>query len=267
MSERPVDLMAGATPPDPAPLDPKPLDPRFREELETVFWLQQEVREGRGLPVMEAEAATHSLYVALQADGPNSLPQLPLHHMSQYVAVHAVNVSLLAMALGEFTGHDGAAVRDIGMAALLHDIGMAFVPMELLASPGPLERPERERVKEHTLTGARVILEAKASLGLAAVVAWEHHLRPDGSGYPVLTFPRSSHPVSRLVQLCDIYHALSSPRPFRGPWPPDVVYSFIRARAGFEFDPDLATRLIQMLEQRTGVLAGDHPGAEGPALP
>jgi HD-GYP domain-containing protein (c-di-GMP phosphodiesterase class II) len=233
-----------------APLDAAPIDPRFREEVDAVSWLQQEVREGRPLPVTEADAVSHSLFVALQQDGPAVLPQLPLHDMSRYMAVHAINVSLLAMALGEFAELDDGEVRDLGMAALLHDIGMAGVPGDVLAKSEQLEPAERELIKQHPLLGATLIVEADAALDLAAVVAYEHHIRMDGSGYPALTFPRQGHFASRLVQLCDIYHALRSPRPFRAAWPQDIAFSFIRERSGFEFDPDLATSLIQMLAQR-----------------
>ena len=233
-----------------APLDTTPVDPRFREELDTVFWLQQEVREGRRLPVTEADAVAHSLYVALQHSAQSRLPQLPLADMSQYVAVHASNVSLLAMALGEYVGLHAGEVRDLGMAALLHDIGMARTPVSVLAKAEQLDTEERDRIRQHPVEGARIILEADGSLEVAVVVAYEHHIRLDGSGYPVLTFKRQTHYATRLVQLCDIYHALRSPRPFRKPWPPEIVYSFIRERAGFEFDPDITTSFIKMLEQR-----------------
>lgn len=233
------------------PLDPEPLDPRFREELDAVFWLQQEVREGRALPLTEADAVSHSLYVALQQDGPDRLPQLPLHDMTQYVAVHAVNVSLLAMALGEFTGLDGIAVRDLGLAALLHDIGTARLPLGLLAKAEQLDEDERQLIRQHPVLGARLIIEADAALDVAAVVAYEHHLRPDGSGYPTLAFPRSGHFASRLVQLCDTYHALRSPRPYRSSFPAELVFSFITEHAGFEFDPELAGQLTRMVAQRT----------------
>jgi HD-GYP domain-containing protein (c-di-GMP phosphodiesterase class II) len=232
-----------------APLDSAPVPDRFREELDTVFWLEQQVREGRRLPVLEADAVTHSLYAALQDNGRRRLPQLPLHDMSEYVAVHAVNVSLLAMTFGEFLGLDGGEVRDLGMAALLHDIGMARVPLEVVARSGPLSELERQRISEHPAAGARIIIEAGAS-DLAAVVAFEHHLRPDGTGYPKLNFPRTGHYASRIVQLCDIYHALRSPRPFRTAWPADLVFAFINERAGYEFDPELAAALATMLGER-----------------
>ena len=234
----------------PTPLDSAPHDPRFREELETVFWLQQEVREGRQLPVTEADAVTHSLYVAMQRDGPRALPQLPLHDMSEYVAVHAINVSLLAMALGEFISLDDTAVRELGMAALLHDVGMALIPVAMLEKAEQLSPDERERIKRHPVDGARIIIEADAALDLAAVVAFEHHINPQGTGYPALAYPRTTHVASRLVLLCDTYHAMRSPRPYRKAWPADMTISFVRERAGFDFDAELAGSLVQMVAQR-----------------
>jgi HD-GYP domain-containing protein (c-di-GMP phosphodiesterase class II) len=245
-------MMQGDSRPVDATLDATPVPELFREELDTVFWIEEQVRGGRPLPVLEADAVTHSLFVALQRGGPTSLPQLPLRHMTEYVSVHAVNVSLLAMALGEFEGLDGDEVRQLGMAALLHDIGMARTPVDILSKAEQLDEAERELVKRHPVDGARIIIEADAALDLPAVVAFEHHLRPDGSGYPRLTFTRSGHYASRLVQLCDIYHALRSPRPFRKAWPADIVISFVNERAGFEFDPVLAAALTRMVQQRTG---------------
>ncbi len=232
-----------------AQLDTAATDPRFNEELKAVFWLMYQVQQGFALPFMEAEAVAHSLYVSMRRDGPTRLPQIPLPRMAEYIAVHAINVSLLAMALAEFDGVDSPAVREIGLAGLLHDVGMARVPVDLLAKADQLTDKERDLVKQHPLAGARIIVEADAALELAAVVAYEHHLQADGTGYPILRYPRKPHYGSQLVQLCDVYHALRSPRPFRQAWPNDIAFSFINERAGFEFDPALASKLITMLRQ------------------
>jgi putative nucleotidyltransferase with HDIG domain len=243
--------MSPASPDAAAPLDTQPVPERLREELDTMIWVQHEVAAGRPLPVTEADAAAHSLYVALQAEDPTRLPQLPLHDMESYTAVHAVNVALLAMALAESLELDDRAVRELGVAALLHDIGMARLPLEILAKAEQLTAEEREQVKQHPATGARIIIESDAALEHAAVVAYEHHIRLDGSGYPALRYPRTPHFASRLVQVCGIYHALRSPRPFRTPWPIDIVLSYLNERAGFEVDPELTQALTRLLHRRT----------------
>lgn len=218
-------------------------------ELEAMRWIQNEVREGRALGAAEVQTVAASLHLAMRIDGRLGLPLIHVADMSDYLAIHAINVALLAMALSEYVDFDTDATRKIGVAALLHDIGMTRLPADLAGKPGQISTVERDRIKEHPIEGARVILTSDPSLELAATVAYEHHLKVDGSGYPRLTYPRPGHYVSRLVQLCDIYHALRSPRPFRQPWPRDIIYSFLNERAGFEFHPALAAALTRMTQQ------------------
>ena len=222
-------------------------DPRFYEELTALTWLFEQVSAGNALPVREALAIVHSIYVSMRGAGQTSIRLAPVPDMREYGTVHALNVAILSMGLAEQSGFDPPAARAIGMAALLHDVGMVRVPIDLIAKSEQLEADERKLIQEHPVQGARIIVEADASLALAAVVAYEHHVRPDGSGYPVLRYPRSTHPVTRLVQVCDTYHALKSPRPAREPWPNDVIFSFLQQRAGTDFDPDMATRLIALI--------------------
>ncbi len=218
-------------------------------ELDLVRWIHAEVREGRPLPTVETYAAVAGIHVALRPGNRLTLPLVPLPDMGDYLAVHALNVAMLAMALAETVDFDTDAIRRVGAAALLHDIGMIRLPPELLEKSGQISTADRDRVKEHPLEGARIILQSDPSFELAAVVAYEQHMKVDGSGYPKPIYPRPAHYVSRLVQLCDVYHALRTPRPFRQPWPREIIYSFINERAGFEFHPALAAALTQMTQQ------------------
>jgi HD-GYP domain-containing protein (c-di-GMP phosphodiesterase class II) len=216
------------------------------DEIEAVGWIHGEVAAQRPLPVLEARTIVDSLFMELQW-GCGPLAAARLTSMDTYNAVHAVSVSLLSMALARSVQFDDAAARKIGLAALVHDVGMLHVDPEVLARPGQLTALEREQVKRHPEEGARIVLAADASLDLAAIVAYEHHIKIDGSGYPRPTFRRSAHYVSRLVQVCDVYHALKSPRPFRPPWPDEIITSFLTERAGFEFHPALAAALVVLV--------------------
>lgn len=215
-------------------------------ELDLTRWIQAEVREGRTLPTLETHAVVASLHVAIHPDGQLTLPLVALPDMNDYLAVHAMNVAMLAMAVAENVDFDTEAVRRIGVAAFLHDVGMVLLPPDLLEKSSQISTADRDRVKAHPIEGAKIILQADPSFELAAVVAYEHHMKVDGSGYPKPIYPRPAHYVSRLVQLCDVYHALRTPRPFRQPWPRDVIYSFLNERAGFEFHPALAATLTSL---------------------
>jgi len=233
-------------------------DPRLREEVDAVFWVFEQVRLGRPLPVIESEAVAHSLYISKRLDEHVSVPQLPLHDMNEYNAVHAINVALLAMSAAEAMGLEEQAVRAIGRAGLLHDIGMVRVPVDLLAKAEQLTDAERVIITRHPIDGAAIIVESDAHLDLAAVVAYEHHVKPDGSGYPALTYPRGTHRIARLVAVCDAYHALRSPRPFRDAWPAEIVFSFLQQRAGFDFDNKMVDVITNMMRP---VEAGSAQGS------
>ncbi|HEY3933408.1 MAG TPA: HD domain-containing phosphohydrolase [Gemmatimonadales bacterium] len=161
----------------------------------------------------------------------------------RYPAVHAINTALLAMVAGSSWLDRGGRQR-IGTVALLHDIGMARLPAEL-GDRETLTPAERAQVETHPMEGAKLLLGTGArGLELAAVVAFEHHLRPDGSGYPARRFRPAVHWASRLVGTCATFTALRAPRPFRPPWPVDRAVEFVRTNAGSVFDPEAATLLL-----------------------
>src|SRR5687768_10921087 len=178
-----------------APLDADP-DLRYSEEIDAITWLLDEVRSGRALPVVEAEAVAHSIFVSMRSNGQTMLRLRSLADMREYGSVHALNVAMLSMGLAEQLGFDHSAVREIGLAGLLSDIGMVRLPVDLIAKSEQLEPAERELIKTHPAEGARIIVDAQTALPLAAVVAFEHHLRMDGTGYPELRYPRVPHRIS-----------------------------------------------------------------------
>ena len=92
-----------------------------------------------------------------------------------------------------------------------------------------------------------MILEGEEPLDLAAAVAYEHHLRIDGGGYPVLHYPRQAHRASRLVHVCDVYDALRTRRPYREAWSSSEALAYIRERAGSEFDPEAVDAFVDMM--------------------
>jgi putative nucleotidyltransferase with HDIG domain len=221
----------------------------LREEQEAVGWLHREVGAGGCLPLAEAEAVVRSLSLAMHAEQAIVLPLLELKEFDQYTTTHSMNVAVLAMALAEYLELGPEALRSIGLAALLHDLGKIRIPRDILVKPGKLTVAERRVVMRHPVEGARIILGRDDDLDLAAAVAYEHHLMIDGGGYPRLAFPRTAEYASRLVHVCDVYDALRTNRPYRDAWESPPALDYIRSRAGMEFDPAIAQAFVRMMEE------------------
>jgi putative nucleotidyltransferase with HDIG domain len=253
----------------------------LREEIEGVEWLHAEVKEGRSLHMVEAQGIVRSLSVAMHGDQAYLIPLLRLKEFDQYTVTHALNVAVLTMALAEFLGMGPRDVRGFGIAGLLHDLGKVKVPEEILNKPGRLTDEEREVMNGHPTEGARMILEAEEHLDLAAVVAYEHHIRIDGGGYPSFKYQRACHEASNLVHVCDVFDALRTHRPYREAWPTERALGIIEEGAGPEFDRDIAHAFIQMMrrwdvrvaeasmddpEVRTPPTASPRPGADPDGL-
>ena len=121
------------------------------------------------------------------------------------------------------------------------------------------------RDSNHTVAGAQIIIETEKHLDLAAVVAYEHHIKIDGGGYPTLRFPRPCHQASNLVHVCDVFDALRTERPYRDAWETERILGLLNEGSGTEFDADLAQSLIRMMRQWEDQVAEVHQ--EDEALP
>jgi putative nucleotidyltransferase with HDIG domain len=172
-------------------------------ELALTAWVFAEAQAHGVVRAPEIMAVASALGVGMHTSRRLRLPQVE-DAREDSLAAHAVNVSVLAMGLAECLGCPTKDARDVGIAALLHDIGHTSVP-SAGERPRVLDTLQPRMRDAHATEGARLLLRAEQKLELAAVVAYEHHLRPDGTGYPPLQFKRDMHWASRVVQVCDTY--------------------------------------------------------------
>ncbi len=160
--------------------------------------------------------------------------------MNDYTFAHCLGVSILAMVTGIGMGYDYKRLKELGIGAILHDIGKAFIPDDLLYKPGPLSREEYETIKTHTKLGYDVIRDCNDFSMSAAHVAWEHHEKYDGTGYPRGLWGRSIHEYARISALADVYDALTTNRSYREKLMPHEAIEYLRDSEGLAFDPEIA---------------------------
>ena len=162
--------------------------------------------------------------------------------------VHLLNVSILSVYFSHKLGFDKKDCLDIGTAALFHDIGKLYIEKKIIQKPKGLDRSEFVKIKSHTVLGTEILLKYVESLSiLPVVVAFEHHLGYDLSGYPKGFFLKKLHTASQIVCICDVYDALTQRRSYKWDYPPEVVYMIMMRDKGKKFSPELLDRFFQIM--------------------
>ena len=213
----------------------------------------QGVGEGQGLDT-SALGDIVSCISKVVDDSPSAmLPLAPLKQHDEYTFVHTINVAILATALSEALGFDAHTCHELSIAALLHDVGKQAIPREILDKQGKFTEEEFRVMQMHTIEGARILLNTPGVPELASIVAYEHHVRINGGGYPKLPKGWKLSLGSRIVQMADVFDALRTTRPYRVGMPIPRVVEVMRHDVGVFFDEDL----LQVFFER--VVAGGVP--------
>ncbi len=167
----------------------------------------------------------------------------------EYTFFHSVNVCILSISMGRMIGLPNDQLSALAMGALLHDIGKVRVAPSILQFPGRLDAAQWRQIKLHPQEGAAAILTAASPMQeIAATVAYEHHARFDGSGYPPShRSDRNLHFYSRLVATADTYDAITTRRSYRRAETPNRALHAILNGAGTIYDPDFARAFIEMV--------------------
>lgn len=159
-----------------------------------------------------------------------------------YTFQHCIDVTIMALVLARKIGWDKERLTIFGIGCLLHDIGKIFIQNEILNKPGRLTDEEFGTMKSHPTLGFELVRAiAPNASSLVAHVAYQHHERQDGSGYPRgltgnpelgVNAPNTIHDFGAVCAVADIYDAMASDRPYRQGWPPDRVVGLIHDLSG-----------------------------------
>lgn len=170
-----------------------------------------------------------------------------LKEYDNYTFTHMVNVSILTMAQARALGLDGPLLRDLGLAGLMHDIGKVKTPIEILTKPDKLTDPEFDVMRMHVVDGAEILRRTPEVPPLAPVVAFEHHLRLDGSGYPRGATRATLNLATMLCSIADVYDAMRSQRAYQQAFPTERVLAVLKRNDGVQFDQHLVRRFSQLM--------------------
>jgi HD-GYP domain-containing protein (c-di-GMP phosphodiesterase class II) len=169
-----------------------------------------------------------------------------LKNADEYTYMHSVAVCALMVSLGRELALDEAQCREAGLAGMLHDLGKALMPQDVLNKPGKLTPEEFEIIKTHPRRGYELLLEAKNIPAGVLDVCLHHHERFDGTGYPDRLPAENTSLFAKMGAICDVYDAVTSNRPYKAGWDPAFALTQMASWQG-HFDRDIFRSFIRCI--------------------
>ncbi len=168
---------------------------------------------------------------------------------------HTVRVVKLSKLMAEKAGLSEEDIKLITIASPIHDIGKIGIPDSILNKPAKLTEAEFGMMKAHTLMGHSMLKHSRRDILQAGMrIAYEHHEKWDGSGYPQGLRGEEIHIYARIVALVDVFDALAAKRCYKEPWPRTKIVRYMREQSGVHFDPDLISIFLDDLDDFYAIL-------------
>lgn len=244
--------------------------PLHREANRIVRDMLVDVRLGRHVELEQVEPVVEQMVDSLFRNQDALLPLARLKHHDQYTFQHSVSVCALMVAFARGLGLERPIVREIAIGALLHDVGKAKVPDEVLNKPAKLTEAEFAKMKSHVVQSIVILQHTPGISAIALNVAGQHHERYDGTGYPNRLSGEQISLYGRMAAIVDVYDAISSDRVYHKGMSPTAALGRMLEWSKYHFDPKLVRlfvksvgiyptgTLVRLKSERLGVVREQH---------
>lgn len=178
---------------------------------------------------------------------PNAVFHLnDIRMFDDYTFAHSVNVCVLAVLVGAGLQYTPRQLMELGIGAILHDVGKMAIEKKILNKPGRLTDPEMDMMRLHPELGFEILRKYSSQLSWLSIhVAYQHQEKVDGTGYPRGLKGDEIHEYARITAIADVYDALTSDRTYRQGLSPSQAYEFMLAASGTHFDTELLREFLR----------------------
>ena len=190
---------------------------RAKQAVVSMF---QEARMGNAISAEAAGELVEEISMSVMRNRGALISLARLKTADDYTYMHSIAVCALMVSLARQLDMNEQEVREAGMAGLLHDLGKALMPMEVLNKPGKLTDDEFRIIKTHPFAGHRLLNESTSTSAIVLDVCLHHHEKIDGSGYPERLSGDEISLFAKMGAVCDVYDAITSNRPYKAGWDP-----------------------------------------------
>ncbi len=206
------------------------------EAKQTVIAIFQEARMGQAIDTPGARHLVESVFDSVSRNDGALISLVRLKTLSEFTYMHSVAVCVLMVSLASRLGLDREQACSAGLAGLLHDLGKAAMPVEVLHKPGKLSDDEYAIIRRHPEEGSRMLINCGID-GAVLDVCQNHHAKIDGSGYPHGLKGEEISLFAKMAAVCDVYDAVSSGRPYKTAWDPAESIRRMAEWTSGHFDP------------------------------
>ena len=207
-----------------------------------------DVRLGKAVNVRKVKRAVQGIVDQVLSSETSMVTMTTLRDFDEYTFTHCVNVCIFSVVMGQRLGLEKMQLYELGLGALFHDIGKQRIDYDIINKPSGLTDQEWAELKEHATEGLLVLFQMHGFADVPyrqMLMAYEHHMKVDMSGYPRNKRDRNPTLFSRIVAVADGFDAGTSVRSYQHkPWPPDAVLKEMRDNPKRGFDPLLVKALI-----------------------
>ena len=218
-------------------------------EADRFMDIYQTVRSKQKLEMAGINEIVDGFVGAFNSQSDSFMAIAPLRSMDEYTYTHSTNICMLNLAQAKSLRIEGQLLNDIGIAAMLHDVGKMFISPDILSKSSQLNEEEWKIMQQHPRLGAEYLLTTPGVPRLAVVTAFEHHMRYDNTGYPQAEQPWQQHICSYMTAISDTYDAMRTHRAYQKSLDMDKIVSIMLNLAGNKLHPQLTYNFLQILSE------------------
>ncbi|WP_096087071.1 HD-GYP domain-containing protein [Agaribacterium haliotis] len=219
----------------------------FKHARELTSSLLDEVRLGAAIDTNNAKDTVNGCVESVLRHPDAMMWMSKIREAREYTSDHCLNVCVISVAFGRHLGYSEEKLQQLGLCGLLHDVGKMRVPVEIIDKPAALTPKEYNLIKAHTVHGRNMLLEAKNIYAGAIDVAYSHHERVDGQGYPRKLKASDISRFSKIIAIVDAYDAMTADRVYSPAKTSTEALKIIYSERGKQFDDQLALEFIQTI--------------------
>ena len=221
----------------------------YFDSIGSISRVLDDVQHDNVINIFESKRSIKGMINSILVDKNILLSLSMIKNFDDYLFSHSVNVCILSISLAEELNYGEDDLADIGMAGLLHDIGKIKTSLEVLQKPGKLNDKEWELMRQHPQLGAKLLKEREGLSEKTIRIVLEHHMRPNGTGYPQYEPGKEPLLLSQIVAIADTYDAATTIRPYQEPLSCTGAIKLMRqmTRETNEFDRNIFASFEKMM--------------------